>query len=70
MGQDDGVAARSGNAQAEHVADAAEITAAGMEFVQDPVLTLRHHESFRNHEIVSPIRSSIELAGMVRIRAE
>jgi hypothetical protein len=30
----------------------------------------RYHERFRNHEIVSPIRRSLKLAGMVRIRAE
>jgi hypothetical protein len=38
VGQDSGVAARSGDAQAEHVADSSEVAAGGMQFVQDPVL--------------------------------
>jgi len=38
VGHNGGVAARSSDAQAEHVADTAEVAAGGMGFVQDPVL--------------------------------
>lgn len=37
MGQDGGVATRSGDAQAEHVAKAPDVTPAGVQFVEYPV---------------------------------
>lgn len=41
MVQDGRITARSGDAQPEHVADAAKVSAAGVQFVQDSVFTER-----------------------------